>query len=585
MDAQMQARRALENDLRKALAAGEFELHYQPVVNLASNEITRLRGADPLAPSRAGHDPARHVHPAGRGDRPHRAARRMGAARGLRGGRQVARATSRSPSTSRRRSSAAPAWCRRWSARSPRPGLPPERLELEITETRPAAATARRRSPRCYQLRELGVRIAMDDFGTGYSSLSYLQSFPFDKIKIDRSFVKDIADGVGSLNIVRAVTAMAKGLGMTTTAEGVETSEQLETVRAEGCTEMQGFLFSRPLPAPRDRQAAGRPHATPAARRPGRRLIAARLAAGAGSGLPPTCRLSHACNANPFLCPACGTPMTRPCGCALSSSPTCTWARGRRRPTRCSSSCGTSTPTSSISSATSSTSGKCGADRTGRRPQRRAAEAAAQGAQGRRLVFIPGNHDEGLRDYCGLSSAASRSGATSSTPPPTAGAMSSCTATSSTSSCAPRKWLAFLGDRSYELALWFNNPLNWVRRHLGLGYWSLSAYLKDRVKSAVSFIGEFEAALATEARRRERRRHHLRPHPPCRRPQHRRHPLPQLRRLGRKLHRHRRDAARANCACCTGGPRVAASSRWRLHEPWPRWPDVATGAQMAACAR
>ena len=89
----------------------------------------------------------------------------------------------------------------------------------------------------------------MDDFGTGYSSLSYLQSFPFDKIKIDRSFVKDITNGVGSLNIVRAVTAMARGLGMTTTAEGVETPEQLEMVRAEGCTEMQGYLFSRPLPA------------------------------------------------------------------------------------------------------------------------------------------------------------------------------------------------------------------------------------------------------------------------------------------------------------------------------------------------
>ena len=107
-----------------------------------------------------------------------------------------------------------------------------------------------------YQLRALGVRIAMDDFGTGYSSLSYLQSFPFDKIKIDRSFVKDIADGVGSLNIVRAVAAMANGLGMTTTAEGVETKEQLDTVRAEGCTEMQGFLFSRPLPGRRDRGAA-----------------------------------------------------------------------------------------------------------------------------------------------------------------------------------------------------------------------------------------------------------------------------------------------------------------------------------------
>ena len=89
----------------------------------------------------------------------------------------------------------------------------------------------------------------MDDFGTGYSSLSYLQSFPFDRIKIDRSFIKDIGDGVGSLNIVRAVAALATGLGMETTAEGVETEQQRDTVRMEGCTEMQGFLFSRPRPA------------------------------------------------------------------------------------------------------------------------------------------------------------------------------------------------------------------------------------------------------------------------------------------------------------------------------------------------
>ena len=80
------------------------------------------------------------------------------------------------------------------------------------------------------------------------------------------------------------------------------------------------------------------------------------------------------------------------------------------------------------------------------------------------------------------------------------------------------KWLAFLGDRGYELALWLNNPLNWVRRHLGLGYWSLSAYLKYRVKSAVAFIGAFEEAVATEARAPRRRRRHLRPHPPRRRP-------------------------------------------------------------------
>jgi EAL domain-containing protein (putative c-di-GMP-specific phosphodiesterase class I) len=97
-------------------------------------------------------------------------------------------------------------------------------------------------------LRTLGIRIAMDDFGTGYSSLTYLQSFPFDKIKIDRSFVKDITENAGSLYIVRAVAALANGMGMAATAEGVETKEQLDKIAAVGCTEMQGYLFSRPLP-------------------------------------------------------------------------------------------------------------------------------------------------------------------------------------------------------------------------------------------------------------------------------------------------------------------------------------------------
>jgi diguanylate cyclase (GGDEF)-like protein/PAS domain S-box-containing protein len=127
-------------------------------------------------------------------------------------------------------------------------GLAPQRLELEITESillEDSEATL----AMLFQLREMGVRIAMDDFGTGYSSLSYLQTFPFDKIKIDRTFVKDITQATGSRNIVRAVAAMAKGFGMEATAEGVETPEQLEIVKAAGYTEMQGFLLSRPLPA------------------------------------------------------------------------------------------------------------------------------------------------------------------------------------------------------------------------------------------------------------------------------------------------------------------------------------------------
>src|SRR2546425_1172260 len=128
------------------------------------------------------------------------------------------------------------------------PRLATTRLKIEITESvllhnKEATLAV------LHQLRALGIRIAMDDFGTGYSSLTYLQSFPFDKIKIDRSFVKDITENSGSLNIVRAVAALANGMGMTATAEGVETGDQLAFLAEEHCDQVQGFLFSRPLPA------------------------------------------------------------------------------------------------------------------------------------------------------------------------------------------------------------------------------------------------------------------------------------------------------------------------------------------------
>ena len=99
-----------------------------------------------------------------------------------------------------------------------------------------------------HRLRELGVKISMDDFGTGFSALSYLRRFPFDKLKIDRSFISDLTRDEGALAIVRAVTSMAKSLGMITTAEGVETSDQLAQARLLGCTEVQGFYISRPQP-------------------------------------------------------------------------------------------------------------------------------------------------------------------------------------------------------------------------------------------------------------------------------------------------------------------------------------------------
>jgi EAL domain-containing protein (putative c-di-GMP-specific phosphodiesterase class I) len=128
--------------------------------------------------------------------------------------------------------------------------FPAERLELEITEAVLLQNNEATLSL-VHQLRGLGVKISMDDFGTGYSSLSYLRSFPFDKIKIDQSFVRDLANNPDSIAIIRAVTGLGQSFGMVTTAEGVETQAQLEQMRAEGCTEVQGYLFSKPQPASR----------------------------------------------------------------------------------------------------------------------------------------------------------------------------------------------------------------------------------------------------------------------------------------------------------------------------------------------
>ncbi|MDF9865001.1 EAL domain-containing protein (putative c-di-GMP-specific phosphodiesterase class I) [Methylorubrum pseudosasae] len=127
-------------------------------------------------------------------------------------------------------------------------GLPAHRLELEITESvllNDSVTTL----ATLHTLKRLGVRVAMDDFGTGFSSLSYLQSFPFDKIKIDQSFVRNLAAPGNSRLIVRSVVGLGRSLGITTTAEGIETEAQLEQLRLEGCDEGQGYLFSRPVPS------------------------------------------------------------------------------------------------------------------------------------------------------------------------------------------------------------------------------------------------------------------------------------------------------------------------------------------------
>ncbi len=126
-----------------------------------------------------------------------------------------------------------------------RSGLPPQRLEFEITEAVLLHNTAATLAT-LHQLRALGVHFSMDDFGTGYSSFGYLRSFPFDKIKIDRSFVTGISDEKNSLAIIKGVTSLAASLNLITAVEGVETEAQLDYVRPLGCAEMQGYLFSRP---------------------------------------------------------------------------------------------------------------------------------------------------------------------------------------------------------------------------------------------------------------------------------------------------------------------------------------------------
>ncbi len=127
-------------------------------------------------------------------------------------------------------------------------GLPPSRLEVEITEGVLLQDEAGNLAT-LHRLRDLGVRVAMDDFGTSYSSLGYLRSFPFDKIKIDRSFVRDLPGSADCLAVVRAIAGLGSSLGIATTAEGVQTAEQMRRIRAEGCDQVQGYLVSRPVPA------------------------------------------------------------------------------------------------------------------------------------------------------------------------------------------------------------------------------------------------------------------------------------------------------------------------------------------------
>jgi diguanylate cyclase (GGDEF)-like protein/PAS domain S-box-containing protein len=247
MDLQAQKRRDLELDLRRAFANGEFELHYQPLVDIAAD---RISGFESLLrwrhPEKGMISPADFIPVAediglivSLGEWVLREA----CTEAVKWPADVKVAVNLSPVQFRSRNLVQVV-----ISALAHSGLSPTRLELEITESLFLAETEANLAI-LHQLRELGVSISMDDFGTGYSSLSYLRSFPFDKIKIDRSFVKDLAQRSDCVAIVRAISGLGRSLNITTTAEGVETTDQLDWLRAEGCNEVQGFLFSAAKPA------------------------------------------------------------------------------------------------------------------------------------------------------------------------------------------------------------------------------------------------------------------------------------------------------------------------------------------------
>ncbi len=246
MDIRVQARRMLELDLRGALALGQFEVFYQPLVKTRTGAVS---GFEALLrwrhPQRGLVSPAVFIP----------VAEEVGLIAAI-GTWVLARACADAvtwPDGLKVAVNLSPEQFRgrflvdEVANALAASGLPASRLELEITEStliqddESVLATL-------HAFRALGVRIAMDDFGTGYSSLSYLRRFPFDKIKIDQSFVRGMTDQADCLAIVRAVIGLGRSLGIAVNAEGVETLEQFDALRREGCGELQGFLFSRPRP-------------------------------------------------------------------------------------------------------------------------------------------------------------------------------------------------------------------------------------------------------------------------------------------------------------------------------------------------
>jgi diguanylate cyclase (GGDEF)-like protein len=245
LDAAARKRRQLELDLREAIQTGQFRLNYQPVFDLKAN---RIGGFEALLrwnhPTRGEVVPAEFV--------PVAEDTGLIVAIGDWVMQEACRAAVHWPEHVRIAVNVSPLQFRNPGFRAvilqalARTGLAPNRLEIEITESVFLDGEDHVLAL-LHGLRELGVRVALDDFGTGYSSLSYLRSFPFDKIKIDRSFVTNVAEDSSAAAIVRAIVELASALHMETTAEGVEDNAQLAKLRGQGCGNIQGYLFSRPV--------------------------------------------------------------------------------------------------------------------------------------------------------------------------------------------------------------------------------------------------------------------------------------------------------------------------------------------------